>query len=68
MTKSLTQPCFLKVYVPLLSQEHFENYCKLYNYQSNMFIQQLQYQSLGYNSSKIWYQTKKMVVKLFEQF
>ena len=30
-TKSLTQPCLIKVYVSLLSQEHFQNYCKLYN-------------------------------------
>ena len=30
-TKSLTQPCLLKVYVSLLSQEHFQNYCKLCN-------------------------------------
>ena len=38
-TKSLTQPYLLKVYVSLLSQEHFQNYCKLYNYHSNMLVQ-----------------------------
>ena len=38
-TQSLAQPCFLKVYVSFLSQEHFPDYCKLYNCQSNMLIQ-----------------------------
>ena len=38
-TKSLTQPCLIKVYVSLLSQEHFQNYCKLYNCKSNMLLQ-----------------------------
>ena len=38
-TKSLTQPYLIKVYVSLLSQEHFQNYCKLYNCKSNMLLQ-----------------------------
>ena len=58
-TKSLTQSCLLKGYVSLLSQEHFQNYCKVYNYQSNILIKWLQYQSLGYNNGKVWYKTRK---------
>ena len=44
-TKSYAQPCLLKVYVSLLLQDYFQNYCKLYNC---TLLQQLQYQSLGY--------------------
>ena len=34
--QNLRQPCLLKAYVPFLSQDHFQNYCKLYNCQSDM--------------------------------
>ena len=34
--KFLTQPCLLKVFVSLLSQEYFQNDCKLCNCQSNI--------------------------------
>ena len=37
--KSLTKPGLLKVYVSLLSQEHFQYYCKSYNCHSHMLIQ-----------------------------